>query len=116
MREKILCHTSGTVDWNSESDPDRAAARRENGAIYSDDFAGGIYQRPAGVARIDRRVCLDHVDVHARAFTRRREIPASSAHHSRGNAWLRVGEKEAVRIPDSDCPLANQEVGGRPER
>src|SRR6056297_2054741 len=51
------------LDRDGEPDPGAVATAGEDGGVDADDLATGVDQRPAGVARVDRRVGLDHVDL-----------------------------------------------------
>ncbi len=78
------------------------------GGVDADDAAGGVGERAAGVAGVERRVGLDDVvdDPHLSAGSRR-ERPAEGAHHAGGDA---AGEAE--RIADRHHQLADAQRRG----
>src|SRR5690606_37670081 len=52
LRQQLLYE----IDRNSEADADITAGAAEDRRVDADDFAAQIEERPAGIARIDRRV------------------------------------------------------------
>ena len=91
------------------ADGEAQSLRRQNHhRVHADDFAARIDQRPAGIARIQRRVRLDEI-VHEPARLRA-ERPAQRAHHARRHRVL-----EAVGIADGDGELAHAQLVGIPE-
>src|SRR6266702_1061006 len=115
MCQQVLRYSAGPVDGNSEADPDAAPAWRKNGAVHANDFANSIDERPARIARVDRGVGLNHVDVDAGSLALRSEISSRSADDSDRHARLSVGKDEPVWIADCDRPLANHQVAGGAE-
>ena len=87
----------GRVDGNGKAKPLR---RQNHSGVHADDFAARIDERPAGIARIQRRVGLDDV-VHEPARSGP-ERPAQRAHYARRHRVL-----EPVRIADGDGKLAH---------
>ena len=83
----------------------KSLRRQNHRRVHADDFAARIDQRPAGIARVQRRVGLDDV-VHQPARTGP-ERPAQRADHAR-----RHGVLEAVRIADGDGQLAHPQLVG----
>ena len=58
---EIAQHRFGAVDGHGETDADAPAVGAVDGGVESDHVALRIEQRTAAVARIDRRVGLDHI-------------------------------------------------------
>ena len=91
------------VDGHGKPDPDRAAARREDGGVDPDHLAARIQQGAAGVPLIDGGVGLDHVpDLPAGL---RLQAAPHGAHHP-----PREGAIQAERIPDGNRPSARRAV------
>ena len=69
--DQLLDGAAGLVDRDREADADVAALAAEaaadggDGGVDADDLAVEVDQRAAGVARVDRGVGLDRVDVGA---------------------------------------------------
>ncbi len=100
----VLDQPAGDVLGRVNRDGEADALRRQNHrAVHADDFAARIDQRPAGIARVQRRVGLDDV-VHQPAGIRAQR-PAQRAHHAR-----RHGVLKAVRIADGDGELADAQA------
>ncbi|MCU0650575.1 MAG: hypothetical protein MUF00_21485 [Gemmatimonadaceae bacterium] len=116
MEQQVVGNATRTIDGNRESESHRAAARRVDGAVHADDFAGCIDERSTGVTRVDGRVGLDHVHIHAAPFTPADEIATDRADHADGDTGLGIAEHEAVRIANRDRPLADGEIVGTSKR
>src|SRR5262249_30711192 len=54
-------HPIDDVDRDGEADAGAGAGWREDRGVDADEAAGGVEQRPTGIARIDGGVGLDHV-------------------------------------------------------
>ena len=115
VSEEVFRYSARSVDRNGEADPDAPAAGRKDRAVDTNHLANGVDERAAGVARIDRGVCLNHVDVDPRPLALRRQISSRSADNPDRHTRLRVGEDEAVRIADGDRPLSDHQVARRSE-
>ena len=70
----------------------------QDGGVDADDFAAQVEQRSARVARVDRRVGLEHVDAALRGHV---ELAAERADHAH-----RDGVVEAERIANGHHPVA----------
>ena len=86
-----------------------AAAAGLDLRVDADHAAGGVDQRPAGVARVDRRVGLD--DVLDREAVGRRDLPLQ-----RGDDAGRQRAVQAERVADRDRRVADLDVLGRAQR
>jgi hypothetical protein len=91
VREQVFGDATCPIYRNGEADPDAPSTRRKNRAVDTNDFADGVDERTTGVSGIDRRICLNHVDVDARSLALRRHVPARSTHHSDRHTRLGVG-------------------------
>jgi hypothetical protein len=98
---KLGHHGFHCVGGDCESDPDRAARRREDHGVDADDSALQVEARTAGVALVDRRIDLDQMIVCLGADV------ALARRHDAGRH--RAAEPE--RIPDGKHPVAD---AGRP--
>ena len=97
----------GDVDRDGEAD---AVAVRGDGGVDADDIAAGVEQRPARVARVDRRVGLDEVG--QRLVVVGRDRAALGRHDAAGDR-VRIG---AQRAADRDDQLADLERVGLADR
>ena len=96
MREMVF-------DRHGEADPGPGAAARKNHGVHADQASRRVEQRAAGVARIDRRIGLDHVaDAHAAGAL---HFAAERADDAGGH-----GVVEAEGIANRDHLLADFEL------
>src|SRR5690606_23156622 len=93
LRQQLLYE----IDRNSEADADITAGAAEDRRVDADDFAAQIEERPAGIARIDRRVGLNEVVVRPLA-----DVPALRADDTRRHRAV-----ETERIADRHDPFAD---------
>src|SRR3989442_6856680 len=77
MPDELAGHELGGVDPHREADP---LSRKDHRRVHADDKAPRIDERPAGVARIERRVGLDHVV--DEAPPNRPELASQDAYHT----------------------------------
>ncbi len=102
-----LCgHEFGRVDPHRETD---ALRREDDRGVHSDDLAPAVRERATRVARVERRVGLDHV-VDQAAGHRAQRTP-QRAHDTRRNAALK-----AQRVADRDHQLTHAQRFGVSER
>ena len=81
--------------------------------VDADDLAGGGYQRPAGIARVQRRVGLDHaVDQPARAGAQRAAEGADDAGRYRALKAERVADRDH-QLTDPQLPRIAEPGKGR---
>ena len=83
--DDLIRHPNGALDRDGETQPDRLSRVGEDRGIDTDDFSQGIHERSTGVARVDRSVRLDHVEVLAAHVSGRENIAAGSADDPRGH-------------------------------
>ena len=101
MRQQI----ADRVDRRGEADADvRRALVGVDRGVHADHFAADVEQRAAGVARVDRRVGLQHVLLAARHAAER---TAERADHADADA---VAEPE--RVADRHDPVARLHLLG----
>ena len=92
------------VDRDREADAGAGPGRREDRGVHADEAPGGIEERTAGIARIDRRVGLDHAGELA-------PLAGGQAALQGADHAGRQGVVEAERIADGEGRLADLEVG-----
>src|SRR5258707_13425399 len=61
MSDELLSTRAGHIYRNRETDAHVAIVPAENGRVDSDEPTCHVDQRPTGVTRIDRCVCLDEI-------------------------------------------------------
>src|SRR6476619_3333080 len=110
MSEKIFCDPSRTIDRYREAKANRSSAGRINRAVHTNHFSERVYEWSTGISRIDRRIGLYHVDVHARPLALRCEIAPGSTDNSSGYAWLSVGEEKSIGISDGNRPFTDKKI------
>ncbi len=86
------------VDRHGEPDAEVRGAIAQDRGVDADHFTAQVEQRSARIARVDRRVGLQHVDAALRGD---RELAAERADHAD-----RDGMVEAERIADGHHPVA----------
>ena len=94
------------IDRHGETDAHvgRLGAVAEDGGVDADDLAAHVEQRSAGVARVDGRVGLEHVDA---ALRRDRKRPAQRADDADGD-----GVVEVERVADRHHEVARLHLIG----
>ena len=100
-RDDLLEHVARERDGNRERDAERPARLREDRAVDADQVAGGVDERAAGVAGIDRGVGLDEILEAVDAEI----VAAERAHDAERH---RVAEAE--RIADREHDVADLQV------
>ena len=95
----------GGVDRNGEADPDRSvrAAGRDL-RVDPDDLAARVDERPAGIARVDRRIRLD--DVVDLEVVGSADLALERRHDARGDRAV-----VAERVADRDHRVADSHAG-----
>src|SRR6185437_16778110 len=100
MCQEVVDDARDAVDRNREPEPDRAAVWREDIAVHTDHFTVSVDQGTAGIAGVDRRVGLNHVEVGALALAGRDEVALRGADDADAYARLAVAEVKAIRVAD----------------
>src|SRR4029077_18508374 len=85
------------IGWNSESDTDRTAGRREDRGIDADDIAVDIESRATGIALVHWRVDLNEIVIRTCADI------ATARRYDTG----RDGAAETKRITNRENPIAD---------
>ena len=110
----MICveHRARERHRDREADAHRAARLREDRAVDADQVAGGVDQRAAGIARIDRRIGLDEVleavDAEVIAAERADDARASPCCRSRTGCRSR-----ARRRRPAACSVVPKVIVGR---
>ena len=105
--DDLIHHALGKIDGNRKTHALIAAAAGKNGGVDADEFALGVDQRAAGIARVDSGVGLDEIFVVLNA-----EIGAAGgADDAHGD-----GLADAEGIADGESEIADFYLGRIAER